>query len=433
MTNDTISLKKTLKQLKKDKGEIASQFKHVERDSQEFVELKRKMAVISAEIKTAEEAIKQSQSKVSPGVVTDQLQLPSQFEPARKVLDQPITISVIEDVQNQPEVWSWVENAKRSFYHQQAFTELLHTSLGLKPILLVAKTTPDNQIVGVLPLCLTISKIFGRFATSLPHVNYGGPISEFVDVTLSLVNELPKICKDFTLSHIEVRSTELIGDAPHSQKKVSMLKHLPDSIEQFNRALGAKVRAQTKKATVAQPTIQFGGTELLNDFYTVFSQNMRDLGTPVYAKQWFKDYLQTFSGQCELSVAYVDSQPVSCGFLVYSTDMVEIPWASTLRKANKLDMNMWMYYQILCRCIQKGYSWFDFGRSTLNAGTFRFKKQWGAKPVQHHWYKINESGFFLDEGLNPDNPKFKLAISLWQRMPVMLTNMIGPLIAKDLV
>ena len=46
---------------------------------------------------------------------------------------------------------------------------------------------------------------------------------------------------------------------------------------------------------------------------------------------------------------------------------------------------MWMYRMILKRAIDLGYGYFDFGRSTTDANTYKFKKQWGAQPIAHHW------------------------------------------------
>jgi len=111
--------------------------------------------------------------------------------------------------------------------------------------------------------------------------------------------------------------------------------------------------------------------------------------------------------------------------------MLEIPWASTLRAANGMNMNMWMYRQILGFAIKQGYSFFDFGRSTKDASTYRFKKQWGATPVAHYWYYRSANKGEVS-GTNPDNPKFRLLIAIWQRLPVWLTKIIGPPIVKNI-
>ena len=81
--------------------------------------------------------------------------------------------------------------------------------------------------------------------------------------------------------------------------------------------------------------------------------------------------------------------------------------------------------------IENDYRVFDFGRSSKDSNTFRFKKQWGAEPVSCYWYNWSASG---DDGseLSNDNPKFQLAIKIWQRMPIALSNFIGPRLVKYL-
>lgn len=431
-------LSKQLKDLKAEKGKIAGQFKHVEKGSEQFAQLKAAMQSISDDVKRLESSLKAAR-KASKDTVDSEIQqqdssptLPLLFSPKTEILGQALTFEWL-DVGTALERWKgYLATQNKSFYHSPRFAALLSNALDIDYGVLVA-TDEAGSIVGGIPLHVTESKLFGRFATSIPHVNYGGPISAYKDVRTLLLAEVPSLCSQLNLSSAQVRCLEKLGDWPASDKKVSMLRSLPSTVEEFDKAIGAKVRAQAKKASKANPSIRFGGTDLLDDFYRVFSRNMRDLGTPVYAKSWFKKYLNEFPTTTELCVGYVEQRPVSCGFLVYNDDMVEIPWASTLREANRYDMNMWMYHQILKRCIDKKFQWFDFGRSTRDAGTFKFKRQWGAKEFQHYWYDATSNGFELREGLNPDNPKFKLAISVWKRLPVGVTNFIGPMVAKDLV
>ena len=186
-----------------------------------------------------------------------------------------------------------------------------------------------------------------------------------------------------------------------------------------------------KKAEEYNPEYKIGKLDLLNDFYSVFASNMRDLGTPVYSKKWFEYILSAPEVKSAIIVVYMNNQPVSTGFLVGSETMLEIPWASTIQSANGKNANMWMYRKILAYAVTEGYSYFDFGRSTMGAGTFKFKKQWGAEPYQHHWYYLLENGSAKPE-LNPDNPKFKLFIFMWKLMPVWLTKVIGPHIIKNI-
>ena len=173
-----------------------------------------------------------------------------------------------------------------------------------------------------------------------------------------------------------------------------------------------------------------GKLELLKDFYQVFSTNMRDLGTPVYSPSFFENILSS-NLNTTIAVQYHLGTPVSCAFLIGYKGCLEIPWASTLRKANALDSNMVMYWNILKFACENTYHYFDFGRSSKDASTFKFKKQWGATPSQLHWHYLLPQGESLP-ALNPNNPKLKLVIWCWTKLPLAVANALGPLLARSL-
>ena len=124
-------------------------------------------------------------------------------------------------------------------------------------------------------------------------------------------------------------------------------------------------------------------------------------------------------------------RPVAAAFLLGYKDTLEIPWASTIKDVNHLSVNMLLYWEVLKFAVDNQYQYFDFGRSSKDSGTFRFKQQWGAIPKQcywHYWLKNNAEM----PSLNPNNPKYKLVISLWKKLPVSVTKYIGPNIVKSL-
>jgi serine/alanine adding enzyme len=213
---------------------------------------------------------------------------------------------------------------------------------------------------------------------------------------------------------------------------VSMWLPLPASADALWQQLGSKLRAQIKKGQSAGLRCETGGIALLDDFYRVFSTNMRDLGTPVYGKDFFANLLQSAPGQPTLVLCRdAQGQAVGGSLLLRHQGRMEVPWASTLRSANKLNANMALYWHMLSHACAQGCHTFDFGRSTQDAPTFRFKKQWGAQPVPLHWHYWMAGGQALPK-LNPDNPKFRAAIAVWQRLPVWLTRLIGPWVVKYL-
>jgi FemAB-related protein (PEP-CTERM system-associated) len=174
-----------------------------------------------------------------------------------------------------------------------------------------------------------------------------------------------------------------------------------------------------------------GKLDLLDDFYEVFAINMRDLGTPVYPKRFFEAILESFSETTSICAVYAGARPVAAGFLIGFNGMLEIPWASSLRDFNRYSPNMILYWTVLKFACDHGYRVFDFGRSTPDEGTYRFKAQWGAVPTPLYWHYWMRQGDQLPE-LNPDNPKYAMAIWLWKRLPVSLTKWIGPSIVKNL-
>ncbi len=420
-----------LKALKVEKGIISGKFKHLQKDTPEYSQQLALMKQISQQINQLETAIKDNSLATAV--------MPSHepaTAPAFATLDEQhcwgsnYQLSVAEFAS----VMDWplfvAKNPTRLPSHNPAWAEVIQQSFGHPTFLLCARDQ-DGQLIGGIPFTVFSSSLFGKFAVSMPYLNYGGMVCEYFDICLALMHKLEEIRAEKELQHIEVRSIHPnLGKNP-STKKASMLLQLPDTDEALDKMLGSKVRAQYKKADEFSPAYKVGKLELLDDFYKVFARNMRDLGTPVYAKTWFANILKHSKLNANILIVYVNQRPVSCAFLVGYGTLMEIPWASTLKTANKYNANMWMYRQILSFAITQGCRHFDFGRSTLDAGTFKFKKQWGAEPCQHYWYCLLPDNAAKPE-LNPDNPKLKLFIMLWKWLPVWLSKIIGPAIIKGI-
>ena len=92
---------------------------------------------------------------------------------------------------------------------------------------------------------------------------------------------------------------------------------------------------------------------------------------------------------------------------------------------NSIGVNMLLYWNVLEYACAHGYEVFDFGRSTLDSGTFKFKSQWGAQPQQLYWHYWMQ-GWRRAAVINPSNPKYRLAVAAWQRLPLAVANRLGP-------
>lgn len=326
---------------------------------------------------------------------------------------------------------SFVEHTPHAtVYHEAGWQHLIRNNF-THDCHYVTCTDKQGKLVGVYPMVHLKSRLFGSFTISMPYFNYGGPLANDKAVEDALLTYAASLSESLNCSHMEVRETQARPDWKSVQRKVSMILPLPDNDDQLDSQLGSKIRAQVNRAKQQGLEIQFGGSALLDSFYQVFSHNMRDLGTPVYSKQFFADILATFPDNAFLAIASRHGKPLAVGFLLGYRDKLEIPWASSIKSQNHLGANMIMYRTILKEAIQRKYQFFDFGRSTKEASTYKFKKQWGAIEHPLHWHYWTADDNKLPE-INPDNPKYKLVIRIWQQLPVFVTKIIGPMISRNL-
>ncbi|TWX52483.1 FemAB family XrtA/PEP-CTERM system-associated protein [Colwellia hornerae] len=319
-----------------------------------------------------------------------------------------------------------------SIYHLSKWKYIIEDTFQHKCLYYYA-LNDEGAICGILPSVNLNSKLFGNFIVSMPFLNYGGVLADNADVAKQLNEHLEDQATSFQVSYIQYREqverTENL--LPVSTTKVNMILQLPETAEALGKLIGSKRRSQIKRPIKEGVSHKIGKTELLDDFYQVFCENMRDLGTPVYGKTFFKNILEVFAEHCTICVVYWQGKPVSSGFLITYKGRMEIPWASTLSYANRISVNMYLYWQILSHAIEAGCHEFDFGRSTIDEGTYRFKKQWKSEPQQCYWYHWVPEGGELPN-LSPTNAKFDLAIKMWKKLPLPIANTLGPFLVKNL-
>jgi FemAB-related protein (PEP-CTERM system-associated) len=316
-------------------------------------------------------------------------------------------------------------------YHDYRWGTVIEESFGHAYLALLSENS-DGNVNGILPLVHMKSMSFGNFIVSMPFFNYGGVCADDGTTRNLLVGEAVRIAQDRNASHIEFRQeTPLDNGFPVKTAKVSMRLDLPASSDDLWKAFPSKLRSQVKVPRKAGMTARIGRMEELESFHEVFAENMRRLGTPVYPKRFFGNILERFPENSWICTVYMGTLPVASGFLVGYKNRMEIPWASSLRSHNRLSPNMLLYWSCLEFACGNGFRVFDFGRSTPEESTCRFKEQWGAKPSPMPWsYWIQAGGKMPD--LSPRNRKYRLAIEAWKRLPLSVTKLLGPRIVRNI-
>jgi FemAB-related protein (PEP-CTERM system-associated) len=332
-------------------------------------------------------------------------------------------------VESAPTEWTaYVSScAAATGYHDWAWRDVFKAAFGYDSIYLAARR--HGRVVGVLPTVFFESWLFGRALISLPFVNYGGVVADDEAAERALLEAAVAAARERRCRHLELRHIgRHFDDLACKQHKVTMLLPLQQAQGLWD-GLDKKVRNQVRKAQKSGLTYQDGGLERLDDFYAVFARNMRDLGTPVYSRNFFAQILKAFPERARVHVVSQGSTPAAAGLTFQTGSTVEIPWASSVRDFNALCANPLLYWSMLEGAAGRGCATFDFGRSTPDEGTYRFKAQWGAEPVPLCWeYSLLAGGELPNTG--PTNPKFELAVSMWKKLPLPVANRFGPMIVR---
>jgi len=321
-------------------------------------------------------------------------------------------------------------NAEASPYHLIAWNLASQAAYKHKQFYLIAEQ--QGEIVGVLPLCLLAMPLTKGGLCSLPFCDIGGCLSNNEEIKQKLIEASLDIAGRHKVSSLEIRSREAAESEidPEYAGKVSMLLPLPGSSDDLLAGFKSKLRSQIRKAEKNGLTFRVGRTaEELEQFYKVLSTNMRDLGSPVHSKKWFDSIREYYADDMIIGIVSKEDIPVGAGILLFLENKVAIPWASTLSEYNRLAPNMLLYWNLLKYATDNHCTTFDFGRSSFGEGTYRFKKQWGAKPVLLDW---NE--YIADkktaEGDGDQSDLRKIVENVWRRLPLALANTLGPRIRK---
>ena len=318
-----------------------------------------------------------------------------------------------------------------SFYHLYAWKGINEAEFGHRCEYLVARRA-DGAIEGVLPLVLVASPVFGRILCSVPFMNYGGPVAATAEAAALLVRHAQELAASSGAEYLELRCAQpLETDMPASLRKISMTVALNANPDVLWDAFGTKHRKNVKRAQKNELDVHIGGVECLDDFYDVIELSWRALGTPLYRKSYFKRVLETFPDHTFVYLCRHKGRPAAVALVGHFNGTVEGMWAGMHPQLRQLQPNYVLYWEMLRHTCQKGFSKFHLGRSTANSGAEEFKSKWNAETHQLYWYFHRPRGGQMPQ-FNVDNPKYRLAISAWRKMPLWATRIVGPHLARGI-
>lgn len=317
--------------------------------------------------------------------------------------------------------------AEATFFHLFGWKEVVEQAFHHKTYYLVAEC--EETILGVLPLGHIQSRVFGNALISVPFCVYGGVAACDEKARFALEGAAESMAARLGVDYLELRNRQRRREGWHTKELyVTFRRHMHANSEENLKAIPRKQRAMVRKG------IKAGLRGIVDDdvdrFYYAYSSSVRNLGTPVLRKKYFRLLLEAFGEDCEILTVTKDDRTVSSVLSFFFRDEVLPYYGGGTREARALKANDFMYWEVMRRASEKGVRVFDYGRSKKGTGSYQFKKNWGFEPeplpYQYRLVKARDI-----PNVSPANPRYKLFIEAWKHLPLPVANAVGPLISRN--
>jgi len=315
-----------------------------------------------------------------------------------------------------------------SFFHKAGWKRVLEQAYGHRTHFLYA--VEDGQIRGVLPLAHLRSPLFGNHLVSTPFGVYGGPAAVDAAAEQALTEAACRLAEELQVDDLELRTlTARQPDWPTKDLYVTFRKAIDPDPEVNMKAIPRKQRAMVRKGIKAglEGEIDSG----VERFYAVYSESLRNLGTPVFSRRYPQLLKEVFGDACEVLMIKHEGQDVAGVMSFYFRDQVLPYYGGSRPVARRLKGNDFMYWDLMRRAAERDLRVFDYGRSKVGTGSYSFKKNWGFEPEPLHYQYYLVKAEQMPQ-VNPNNPKYRYFIDLWKRLPLGVANRLGPYLAKSL-
>ena len=327
----------------------------------------------------------------------------------------------------------YVKNhSQGSFFHLSGWQQVISKSFNHDCYFLFIEL--DGNIAGVLPLVEVKSKLFGHALISTPFCVYGGAIADTPALVRQLEQEACQLAEKLSVDYLELRYQEKQDSALLLKQAHSIFAcELAEDNEQILANIKKKQRAVIRHSLKNELSFSLQqGKANFHDFYQLLSTSYRNLGTPIFSKDYFNNLVDVFGENVDIAVIKnKDKQLSSAVMNFYFNEQVLPYYGGGNDSARGLKSADYMYYQVMCNARGRGYRWYDFGRSKNDSGPYKYKKNWGMQPksLYYYYHQVN-----ADElpNLSPNNPKYKFFIQLWQKLPLKVSQIVGPFLSKFL-
>jgi FemAB-related protein (PEP-CTERM system-associated) len=346
------------------------------------------------------------------------------------VVNPPAELAVRPFLEEDRERWDRfvLDHPHGSPFHLIAWRDTMVESFSYRPLYLLAES--GGSIHGVLPVFLVRNPIIGKFLISSPFAVYGGILADSEQSRRALYNQVRQIGEDFGVQYIELRNAwpEQCVGTPNVSRYATFIQDLVPEEELLLDSLPKKTRNMVRKS-LKQPFSVRYGVRNPGHFDALHSRNMRRLGTPSFPRRYFARLLANFGEMADIREVWLERNLMAVSLNFFFRGQMHTYHAASDTDYNSLAPNTFMYFDHLRWAGQNGFQSFDFGRSKRGTGPWEFKHHWNTvmRELPYEIVLIRRKSL---PNFSPANPRFSLAIRLWQWLPLSLTRILGPRVIR---
>jgi FemAB-related protein (PEP-CTERM system-associated) len=321
-----------------------------------------------------------------------------------------------------------------TFFHLSPWAEVIRRAFGHSTHYTLAEQ--DGAVVGVLPLARMRTRLFGDLLASTPFCVYGGAVAATPEAAAALEAHAVDLSRRLGTPALEFRRREAADAGWTDRPPLYFTFRKPivpfaDDLKGMEKNIPRKQRAEVRKAInrFGLRSISDSDTDRL---HRIYAESVRNLGSPVFPRRYFRLLADAFPREHDVTTVLHEDRPVSAVLNFHFREEVLPYYGGGTREARGVSANDFMYWEVMRHAHrERGATLFDFGRSKIDTGAYDYKRNWGFEPQQlHYCYRLAE-GARIPEN-NPNNPKYRLFIAAWKRMPVAVANLLGPPLVRGL-